>query len=120
MRFSLRVVPTVLLAVSLAASLWAGPVAAKSRIKDIVSFEGVRGNHLVGYGLVIGLAGTGDSLRNNPETQQSLTSMMERLGVNTHGATMEQSYDQGMRMLPGDDEAVVRKSREYSKRKMPA
>ena len=62
---------------------------AKSRIKDIVSFEGVRGNHLVGYGLVIGLAGTGDSLRNNPETQQSLTSMMERLGVNTHGATMD-------------------------------
>ena len=42
------------------------------------------------------------------------------LGTGTHGATMEQSYDQGMRMLPGDDEAVVRKSREYSKRKMPA
>ena len=42
------------------------------------------------------------------------------LGTGTHGATMEQSYDQGMRMLPGDDEAMVQKSREYSKRKMPA
>ena len=42
------------------------------------------------------------------------------LGTGTHGATMEQSYDQGMRMLPGDDEKVVHASREYSKRKMPA
>jgi 4-hydroxy-2-oxoheptanedioate aldolase len=42
------------------------------------------------------------------------------LGTGTHGATMEQSYDQGMRMLPGDNEEVVQKSREYSKRKMPA
>lgn len=42
------------------------------------------------------------------------------LGTGTHGATMEQSYDQGMRMLPGDNEEVVRASREYSKRKMPA
>jgi hypothetical protein len=41
------------------------------------------------------------------------------LGTGTHGATMEQSYDQGMRMLPGDDEKVVMASREYSKRKMP-
>jgi 4-hydroxy-2-oxoheptanedioate aldolase len=42
------------------------------------------------------------------------------LGTGTHGATMEQSYDQGMRMLPGDNEEVVHRSREYSKRKMPA
>ena len=42
------------------------------------------------------------------------------LGTGKHGATMNESYDQGMRMLPGDDEAVVRASREYSKRKMPA
>jgi len=42
------------------------------------------------------------------------------LGTGAHGATMEQSYDQGMRMLPGDNEEVVRKSREYSKRRMPA
>ena len=42
------------------------------------------------------------------------------LGTGSYGASMEQSYDQGMRMLPGDNEEVVRKSREYSKRKMPA
>src|SRR5579863_2536293 len=64
----------------------AGPTAAASRIKDIVQFEGVRGNKLVGYGLVVGLAGTGDSLRNAPMTLQSLESMLERLGVNTRSA----------------------------------
>ena len=60
---------------------------AASRIKDIVSFEGVRENKLVGYGLVVGLNGTGDSLRNAPFTKQSLESMLERLGVNTRDAT---------------------------------
>jgi flagellar P-ring protein precursor FlgI len=53
------------------------------RIKDIVHFEGVRDNMLVGYGLVVGLNGTGDSLNNAPFTQQSLVGMLERLGVNT-------------------------------------
>ena len=42
------------------------------------------------------------------------------LGTGSHGSDMNQSYDQGMRMLPGDDEKVVMASREYSKRKMPA
>ncbi len=60
-----------------AAPAWAGP-----RIKDVADFEGVRENQLVGYGLVVGLAGTGDSLRNSPFTRQSLASMLERLGVN--------------------------------------
>ena len=49
----------------------------------------MRGNQLVGYGLVVGLAGTGDSLRNAPMTQQSMIDMLERLGVNTRGATMD-------------------------------
>lgn len=62
--------------------------AATSRIKDIVSFEGVRGNMLVGYGLVVGLNGTGDTLRNAPFTRQSLESMLERLGVNTRSEDM--------------------------------
>ncbi|WP_414437882.1 flagellar basal body P-ring protein FlgI [Candidatus Bealeia paramacronuclearis] len=53
-----------------------------SRIKDIVSFEGVRDNQLVGYGLVVGLNGTGDGLTNAPFTRESLVSMLERLGVN--------------------------------------
>src|SRR3954462_9885114 len=63
--------------------------SAKSRIKDIVSFEGVRENMLVGYGLVVGLNGTGDSLRNAPFTKQSLSSMLERLGVNVRDAQLD-------------------------------
>jgi flagellar P-ring protein precursor FlgI len=57
--------------------------AARSRIKDIADFEGVRQNMLIGYGLVIGLNGTGDTINNSPFTQQSLIGMLERLGVNT-------------------------------------
>lgn len=56
--------------------------AATSRIKDIVEIEGVRDNLLVGYGLVVGLNGTGDSISNSPFTQQSIIGMLERLGVN--------------------------------------
>ncbi|MEP0233006.1 flagellar basal body P-ring protein FlgI [Roseibium sp.] len=54
-----------------------------SRIKDIADFEGIRENQLIGYGLVVGLNGTGDGLRNAPFTRQSLQAMLERLGVNT-------------------------------------
>jgi flagellar P-ring protein precursor FlgI len=56
---------------------------AASRIKDIADFEGVRENPLVGYGLVVGLNGTGDKLTNSGFTKQSLIGMLERLGVNT-------------------------------------
>jgi flagellar P-ring protein precursor FlgI len=59
--------------------------SAASRIKDIADFEGIRDNQLIGYGLVVGLRGTGDSLRNAPFTRQSLEAMLERLGVNTRG-----------------------------------
>ena len=54
---------------------------ASSRIKDIATFEGVRENMLVGYGLVVGLNGTGDSLQDGHFTKQSLMAMLERLGV---------------------------------------
>ena len=64
------------------------PALALSRIKDLAQVEGVRQNNLVGYGLVVGLNGTGDTLNNAPFTKQSLTAMLERLGVNTRGATM--------------------------------
>ncbi len=56
---------------------------ATVRLKDILEFEGIRDNPLVGYGLIVGLQGTGDSLNNSPFTQQSLEAMLERLGVNT-------------------------------------
>ncbi len=62
---------------------------ATSRIKDIADIEGVRDNQLIGYGLVVGLNGTGDSLTNAPFTLQSLTSMLERLGVNTRDANLK-------------------------------
>jgi flagellar P-ring protein FlgI len=60
----------------------AAPAAALSRIKDIADFEGVRENMLVGYGLVVGLNGTGDSLNNAIFTRESLIGMLERMGVN--------------------------------------
>ncbi len=62
--------------------------ATTSRIKDLASVEGVRQNQLVGYGLVVGLNGSGDSLNNSPFTRQSLQAMLERLGVNTRGANL--------------------------------
>ena len=73
-----------LLRLALALLLAPGLAAAQSvRIKDIADIEGVRDNQLVGYGLVVGLAGTGDRLRTSPFTRQSLVGMLERLGVNT-------------------------------------
>jgi flagellar P-ring protein precursor FlgI len=71
-----------------AAAVAPAPAAAQTRIKDIVEFEGVRDNLLIGYGLVVGLNGTGDTLRNSPFTEQSLTGMLERLGVNVRGNTL--------------------------------
>lgn len=62
--------------------------AKTTRIKDIVDFEGVRDNQLIGYGLVVGLNGTGDSLNNSPFTEQSLIAMLERLGVSTRGQNL--------------------------------
>ena len=62
---------------------------ATSRLKDVVDFEGVRDNMLIGYGLVVGLNGTGDSLTNSPFTETSLVGMLERLGVNTRGTSMK-------------------------------
>ena len=58
-----------------------GASAAPSRIKDLVDVEGVRENQLVGYGLVVGLNGTGDKLKDGSFTKQSLQSMLNRLGV---------------------------------------
>jgi flagellar P-ring protein precursor FlgI len=62
--------------------------AATTRIKDIVDIEGVRENVLIGYGLVVGLNGTGDKLSNSPFTEQSLIAMLERMGVNVRGQNL--------------------------------
>ena len=65
---------------ALAACLLVQPAQAE-RIKDLASFTGVRANPLVGYGLVVGLDGSGDQVRQTPFTQQSLTNMLSQLGV---------------------------------------
>lgn len=59
--------------------------AGAIRLKDLVEFDGVRGNDLVGYGLVVGLNGTGDGLRNAPFTEEIMSNILERLGVNVAG-----------------------------------
>lgn len=73
------------------ASVLLGAASAKAdaRIKDIVNFEGVRENMLMGYGLVVGLNGTGDKLKNADFTQQSLIAFLERQGVNTRGTELK-------------------------------
>lgn len=65
-----------------------GAVHANPRIKDIADIEGVRDNQLVGYGLVVGLDGSGDTLRNSAFTRQSLNSLMERFNVNIRDADL--------------------------------
>jgi flagellar P-ring protein FlgI len=73
---------------ALGASVGASVAGAASRIKDLTNVEGVRDNQLIGYGLVVGLNGTGDTINNSPFTKQSITSMLERLGVNIRGQTL--------------------------------
>ena len=67
----------------LSAAAFAGEGLAQTRVKDLVTFDGVRRNQLIGYGLVVGLNGSGDRLINTPFTEQSLKGMLERLGINT-------------------------------------
>jgi len=70
---------------SIFALLMAPANATPIRIKDLVNFDGVRGNDLIGYGLVVGLNGTGDGIRNAPFTEEIMTNILERLGVNVSG-----------------------------------
>jgi flagellar P-ring protein precursor FlgI len=85
MRFS-RLIAVAMLAFGVLAG--AAPAAAGNRIKDIVDVQNVRPNQLVGYGLVVGLAGTGDRTRNSPFTEESMQAMLERMGVNVRGSLM--------------------------------
>ena len=82
-RFALAALASLALLVNAAL-----PASALSRIKDIADFEGVRDNMLVGYGLVVGLNGTGDSLNNSIFTRESLIGMLERLGVNARDTAL--------------------------------
>ena len=80
MKFEL-LLTSVLVAFSMSTSVDATPI----RLKDLVEFDGVRTNDLVGYGLVVGLNGSGDGLRNAPFTEEIMTNILERLGVNVTG-----------------------------------
>jgi flagellar P-ring protein precursor FlgI len=81
----------------------APPAMATSRIKDIADFEGVRDNLLIGYGLVVGLSGTGDTLDNAEFTRQSLIGMLERLGVNSRPTSPTGTFN----LKPKDIAAVM-------------
>src|SRR5690349_12659072 len=63
------------------AALWWPPGATAARIKEVATVQGVRSNPLVGYGLVVGLDGTGDQTTSAPFTTQSLNAMLQQMGV---------------------------------------
>lgn len=92
-------------AVSLLVLLAPLPATAFSRIKDLADIEGIRENMLVGYGLVVGLNNTGDSLKNTPFTQQALQTMLERMGVNTRGAGLINTKNVAAVMVTGSLQA---------------
>ena len=83
--FALFLVMAGLLALLIATA----PASARSRIKDIADLEGVRDNLMVGYGLVVGLNGTGDNLSSAVFTRESLIGMLERLGVNARNPNLD-------------------------------
>ena len=62
--------------------------AQATRIKDISTIQAARENQLIGYGLIVGLQGTGDSMRNAPFTQHALQSMLDRMGINVTNGQM--------------------------------
>ena len=74
--------------VALALCLFAADATAKVRVKDIVSVRGVRDSQLVGYGLVVGLQGSGDTLRNSVFTEQSMQSMLDKMGIAVRAGQM--------------------------------
>ena len=86
MRLSIvmRLLLAAMLALAHALPARADAIAGEAgvRIKDVTALKGMRNNQLVGYGLVIGLPGTGDTMRNSPFTEQSMQSMLDRMGVN--------------------------------------
>jgi len=84
----IKKIPSLLVAILMYIGLLSSAVSAQSapvRLKDLVNFDGVRGNDLVGYGLVVGLNGTGDGIRNSPFTEETMSNILERLGVNVTG-----------------------------------
>ena len=69
--------------------LYAAPLQASSRIKDIADFEGIRDNQLIGYGLVVGLNGTGDNIKSIDFTKESIISMLDKIGINARDGQLK-------------------------------
>ncbi len=84
------------------------PSAYAERIKDLASIQGVRENQLIGYGLVVGLDGSGDQVRQSPFTQQSLTNMLSQLGVTLPQGTNMQLRNVAAVMVTGRLPAFTR------------
>ena len=79
-----------LAALMASAALWWPATASAARIKELASVQGVRSNPLVGYGLVVGLDGTGDQTTSTPFTAQSIAAMLQQMGVTVPpGASMQ-------------------------------
>jgi flagellar P-ring protein precursor FlgI len=72
------------------AALWWPAQAAAARIKEVAAVQGVRSNQLVGYGLVVGLDGSGDQTTQTPFTVQSLNAMLQQMGVTVPPGTSMQ------------------------------
>jgi flagellar P-ring protein FlgI len=76
--------------VASAALWWPWPAQAAQRIKEVATVQGVRPNQLIGYGLVVGLDGTGDQTQQTPFTQQGITSMLQQMGITVPPGTSMQ------------------------------
>ncbi len=86
----LKTIKTAALALIITLSgIYSLPAWGSSRIKDIADFEGVRDNQLVGYGLVVGLNGTGDNIKSIDFTKESLISMLDQIGINARGGQIK-------------------------------
>ncbi|WP_338110273.1 flagellar basal body P-ring protein FlgI [Rhizobium quercicola] len=81
----IAIVAALALSLPLNLTLGVDVASAAARIKDVASLQSGRDNQLIGYGLVVGLQGTGDSLRSSPFTEQSLRAMLQNLGISTQG-----------------------------------
>ena len=77
---------TLVMLVSLLISM---PAFSASRIKDIADFEGVRDNQLVGYGMVVGLNGTGDNIKSINFAKESLVSLLDSVGINSRDGQLK-------------------------------
>ena len=80
---------TYVIGLFLTVACFSSQAQAVSRIKDIADFEGVRENQLVGYGLVVGLNGTGDNIKSVDFTKESLISMLDRIGINARDGQLK-------------------------------